>query len=70
MSDEAKFVLGFLVALAALAGLFVASWAVHGLWYWVGLGVFVAGVIGIFLVIRLIVRTPHDSPEAKAPPGQ
>ncbi len=70
MSNEVKFVLGLVVVLIAFAGLMVAAWAVHGLWYWVGLGVFIAGVLAIFALIRLTVHRPPESPEAKAPPGQ
>ena len=70
MSDESKFILGVVAVVLAIAGLVVAAWAVHGPWYWVGLGVFIAGVLAVFLVIRLVTRHPPESPEGEAPPGQ
>ena len=71
LSDEAKFGLGVAVLVLTVAGLAVAAWAVHGFWYWAGLAVFVAGVLVIFLLIRLSIPKAPDSPEGEpAPPGQ
>jgi predicted membrane channel-forming protein YqfA (hemolysin III family) len=69
-SDELRFLVGLLAVVIGFVGLFVASWVTHGLWHWIGLSVFVVGILAIFLLIRLTIRTPPDSPEGKAPPGQ
>ena len=70
MSDETKFLAGLLAGLLAFGGLIVASTAGQGPWYWAGLGVFALAVLAIFLLIRLAIDKPPDSPEGKAPPGQ
>ncbi|MET4807913.1 cytochrome c oxidase subunit II [Limibacillus sp. MBR-115] len=52
MSKSARWNLGGCMGLASLLGLFLASRAGSGIFYWIGLIVFLAGVLVVFNLIR------------------
>lgn len=51
-------ILGAAMTLLSLVGLFVASGAVRGTFYYVGLGLFALGLVAVFTLITRATRQP------------
>lgn len=60
-STDGKLIFAAIMAIIGLLGLYVASSAGSGSFYWFGLGVFVAAVVAVFVMIAR--TTPQQNEE-------